>query len=85
MISRVTPAILISIWSAVIPSAVPATLKVHIAQMILVTENITENPDLLSFFDQAHRNAGDRGHNGDTGVHQGKRAAAHRGHGGRAV
>ena len=56
-------------------------LEVHVAQMILDTEDVRQNGDLLPFRDQPHRDACNRRLDGNPRVHQGKCAAAHRRHG----
>ena len=60
MISSVIEVILMSICSAVMPRSVPGHLEVHVAEMILVAENVGEHGEALGLLDQAHGDAGDR-------------------------
>src|SRR5581483_8161721 len=60
-------------------------LEIHVAQMVLVAEDVREHAHVLAFFDQAHRDTGHRRRHRHAGVHQRQRAAADRGHGGGAV
>ena len=85
MISSVMPAILMSICSEVMPFCGAGHLEVHVAEMVLVAEDVGEHGEALAFQDQAHGDAGDRRAQRHAGVHQGERGAAHRRHRGRAV
>ena len=60
-------------------------LEVHVAEMILVAENVGEHRIALAFEDQAHGDAGGRPLQRHAGVHQRERRAADRRHRGRAV
>src|SRR5450631_1948754 len=59
--------------------------EIHVAEMILIAQNIGEYLEARAFLDQAHRHAGNRRLDGHACVHQCKTAAAHRGHRTRAV
>src|SRR3954468_8352547 len=60
-------------------------LEVHVAEMVLVTEDVGENRETLVFEDQAHRDARGRPLQRHAGIHQRERSAADRSHRGRAV
>ena len=60
-------------------------LEVHVAEMILVTENVRQHGEGIAFLDQAHRDAGHRTIQRNTGIHQRQRAATDGRHRGRAV
>jgi hypothetical protein len=60
MISSVMPSILMSICSAVMPLAGAGHLEVHVAEVILVAEDVGQHDEVVAFLDQAHRDAGDR-------------------------
>src|SRR3989344_1076771 len=60
-------------------------LEVHVAEMILVTDDVGEHGEALLFLDEAHRHTRDRGLDGNAGVHQRQRRAANGGHGAGAV
>ena len=64
-------------------NAFPGTdnLEIHITKMIFIAENIGQHDDLVILLDQTHGHSGDRALDGHTGIHQGKAAAADRGHG----
>ena len=49
-----------SIWIAVMPALGAADLEVHVAEVILVAEDVGEDRDLLAVGDETHRDAGDR-------------------------
>ena len=55
-----TPPILMSICTAVTPSRGAGDLEVHVAEVVLVAEDVGEDADLVAFLDEAHRDAGDR-------------------------
>ena len=55
-------------------------LEVHVAEVILVAEDVGEDDVVIAFLHQAHRDARDRRLRRNAGVHQRERAAAHRGH-----
>jgi hypothetical protein len=55
-------------------------LEIHVAEMILVAENIAQDPILVALIDQAHRNPRDGCLDWNTGVHQSETAAAYGGH-----
>ena len=79
-ISRVRPWILMSICTAVTPVFDPADLEVHVAQVILVAEDVGQHGDAIALLDEAHGDAGDRRLDRHAGVHQRQDAAAHRRH-----
>ena len=56
-------------------------LEVHVTQMVFTAEDIREDDNLVSLFDQPHRHTGARSLQRNTCVHQGQRAAAHTCHG----
>ena len=60
-------------------------LEVHVAQMILVAQDVAEHREVLAFQDQAHRDAADRALDRHARVHQAQRTAADRRHRRRAV
>ena len=60
-------------------------LEVHVAEMILVAEDVRQNRKALVFEDQAHRDTRGRPLQGNAGIHQRERGAADRGHRRRAV
>ena len=64
MISSVMPAILMSICSEVMPWSVPGDLEVHVAEMILVAEDVGEHREALALEDEPHGDAGDRRRSG---------------------
>ena len=80
MISSVMPATLMSICSEVTPSLGAGDLEVHVAEMILVAEDVADHREILAFQDQAHGDARDRTLERNAGVHQCEAAAAHRRH-----
>ena len=45
-------------------------LEVHVAEMVLVAEDVGEHHEGLVFLDEAHRHTGDRGLGRHAGVHQ---------------
>src|SRR5437763_842187 len=67
------------------PLGGPANLEVHVAEVILVAEDVGEDGDLVILLDEAHGDAGNRSRDGDARVHQREAAAAHGRHGRRAV
>ena len=85
MISRETPVILMSIWSAVIPVARPRDLEVHVAEVILGALDVGEDDVVVALLHEAHRDARDRRLDRHAGVHQRERRAADRPHRRRAV
>ena len=60
-------------------------LEVHVAEMILVAEDVGEHREALVLEDEAHRDAGGRPLERHARIHQRERGAAHRRHRGRAV
>src|SRR5690554_4185146 len=60
-------------------------LEVHVAQVILVTENVAEHGELLAFQDQAHGDTGHRTCQRHAGIHQRQRGAADGRHRGGAI
>ena len=85
MISRETPVILMSIWSAVMPVAGAGDLEVHVAEVVFGTLDVGEDDVVVALLDEAHRDAGDRRRDRHARVHQRERRAAHRAHRRRAV
>ena len=59
MISRVTPVILMSSWSAVILLGA-GDLEVHVAEVVLGALDVGEDDVVVAFLHQAHRDAADR-------------------------
>ena len=57
MISRVTPVILMSICSAVMPFARAGDLEVHVAEVILGALDVGEDDVVVALLDEAHRDA----------------------------
>jgi hypothetical protein len=53
-------------------------LEVHVAEVILVAEDVGQHREAVAFLDEAHRDAGDVRLRGHTGVHQREARAAHR-------
>jgi hypothetical protein len=49
-----------SIWRAVMPVLVPGHLEVHVAEVVLVAEDVGQDRDLAALLHQAHGDAGDR-------------------------
>src|SRR5947207_3968096 len=60
-------------------------LEVHVAEVVLVTEDVGEDAYLVALPDEPHGHAGDRRLDGHATVHERERAAAYGGHGGGAV
>src|SRR5690606_34034229 len=60
-------------------------LEVHVAEVILVTEDVREDGKVLALEDQAHRDARDRARDRHAGIHHRQAPAAHRRHRARAV
>ena len=60
-------------------------LEVHVAKMVLVTENIGQHGKLVAFLDQAHRNTRNRRRQWYTGSHQRQRTHTYRRHGTGAI
>ena len=57
MISGVMPSTLMSICSAVTPVLGAGDLEVHVAEVILVTEDVGEHLEAAALEHQAHRDA----------------------------
>ena len=55
-------------------------LEVHVAEVILVAEDVGQHREAVAFLDEAHRDAGDVRLDRHAGVHQREAAAAHRRH-----
>ena len=55
-------------------------LEVHVAEVILVAEDVGQHGEAVAFLDEAHRDAGDVRLHRHAGVHQREAAAAHRRH-----
>ena len=62
-----------------------ADLEVHVAEMILVAEDVREDSVLVTFHDETHRHTSDRRLDGDTRVHHRQASATNGSHGRRAV
>ncbi len=77
MISGVTPLILMSICRAVMPVSVPGDLEVHVAEVILLAEDVGQHDEPLAFLHQSHRDARDGLRHRDARVEQAEGAAAH--------
>ena len=84
-ISNVTPVILMSICSAVMPVLRAGDLEVHVAEVVLDAGDVGEDGVVVALLDQAHRDARDRRLDRHARVHQRQRGAADRGHRRRAV
>src|SRR5260221_1015864 len=63
----------------------PGDLEIHVAEMVLVAENVGEHGETVRLLDQPHGDAGDRRLERHAGIHQRERRAAHRRHRRRAV
>ena len=55
-----TPVILMSIWSAVMPCVGAGDLEVHVAEVVLDARDVGEDDVVVALLDQAHRDAGHR-------------------------
>src|SRR5207247_10641875 len=53
-----------------------ADLEFHVPQMVLESEDVGDDHDLVAFFDQPHRDAGHRLLDGHAGIHEGQTPAA---------
>ncbi len=62
-----------------------ADLEIHVAEMILVTEDVRQDGVLLALHDEAHRDAGDRCLDGHASVHHRQASATDGRHRRRAV
>src|SRR5229473_209754 len=60
-------------------------LEVHVAEMVLVAEDVGEDTYLIALLDETHRDSSDRRLDRHPRVHQGETPAAHRRHRGAAV
>ena len=60
-------------------------LEVHVAEMVLVAEDVGQHGEALVLENEAHGDAGGRPPQRHAGVHQRQRRAANRGHRGRTV
>ena len=80
MMSLLIASIFRSICSAVMPLLGAGDLEVHVAEVVLVAEDVGQHREAVAFLDQAHRDAGDVRLDRHAGVHQREAAAAHRGH-----
>ena len=85
MISNVTPVILMSIWSAVIPLLGAGDLEVHVAEVVLDAGDVGEDDVVLTLLDQPHRDPRDRAPERHARVHQRQARAADARHRRRAV
>src|SRR5690606_6444831 len=56
-------------------------LEVHVAEMVLVAEDVGQYGVAFRVLDKTHGDTGHRRLEGHTGVHQGEAGTAHRGHG----
>src|SRR5690606_38207486 len=59
--------------------------EVHVAEMVLVAEDIGQYGVAFRVLDKTHGDTGHRRLEGHTGVHQGEAGTAHRGHGAGAI
>src|SRR5262249_4994534 len=55
-------------------------LEVHVAEVVLVAEDVGEHGEAVAFLDEAHGDAGDVRLDGHPGIHEGEAATAHRSH-----
>ena len=85
MISGVIEVILMSICRLVTPLLGAGDLEVHVAEVILVAQDVGEHGEAAILLDQAHRDAGHRALQRHPRIHQRKRGTADGRHGGRAV
>ncbi len=76
MISSVIEVILMSICSAVTPFVGAGDLEVHVAEMILVAEDVGQHGEAVLFLDEAHGDARHRLLQRHAGIHQRERGAA---------
>jgi len=60
----------------------PCDLEIHVAQVILLAEDIGEHHRRPLFLYESHGDPCNRGANGDPGIHQGQRSATDSRHGG---
>ena len=60
-------------------------LEVHVAEVVLIAEDVGEDDVIVTLFDETHRDACDGRLDGHAGMHEGERAAADGGHRGGAV
>jgi hypothetical protein len=59
-----------SIWIGGDAARGAADLEVHVAEVVLVAEDVAQDGDLVAFLDEAHRDAGDRRLDRHAGVHE---------------
>ena len=52
-------------------------LEVHVAEMVLVAEDVGQHGKAVRLLDQPHRDPGDRARQRHAGIHQRQRGAAH--------
>ena len=67
------------------PGSGPRDLEIHVAEVVLVAEDVGEDHAVLALFDQPHGDSGHRRLDGNSRIHEGEAAAAHRGHRARPV
>ena len=60
-------------------------LEVHVAQVVLVTDDVGEHGDAVGLLNQSHGDAGDGPLQRHPGIHHGERRPAYRGHRRRAI
>src|SRR5260370_32033243 len=60
-------------------------LEVHVAEMVLVAEDVGKHAYLIALLDETHRDSSDRRLDRDPRVHQGETPATHPRHRGAAV
>src|ERR1700677_332419 len=60
-------------------------LEIHVAQVILIAEDVRQHLEAVALFHQTHGDARHRRGDGDARIHQCETRAAHRSHGTRAV
>jgi len=59
--------------------------EIHVAQMILITEDIGQNGEIVTLLDQTHGNTGHRRLDRHAGIHQRQAGTTYRSHGRGAV
>src|SRR5690606_27522470 len=60
-------------------------LEVHVAVVVFITDDVGQQGELVCFFDQPHRDAGNRVADGHARGHQAQGGTANAGHRARAV
>ncbi len=54
-----------------------SNLEIHVAQMILIAQNVGQHGKLAAILDQSHRNTGNMRFHGNTSIHQCKATTAY--------